>query len=252
METLFVGQNLISLSECPSVNTHANMLLKQQKVPEGTVIFTPNQTSGRGQRGTNWYSEPGKNITMSAVLYPVFLNTDEAFLLSMTASMAVYDLLSCFLPLQSDIRIKWPNDLLVSGRKICGILIENVLREGKIVSSVLGVGINVNQTEFFVQHGNATSIKKESDMDLDVMGLMDRFCGFLESRYLALRRGDKAKMIQDYNDALYLRGQEHTFKTGEGEEIKAIIQRVGTDGKLVLKDVVSGQCLQFGFKELIF
>src|ERR1700747_2779313 len=144
METLFTGRNIIELSECASVNTHATELLKAVKLPEGTVIYTKKQTAGRGQRGNTWVSEDGKNLTMCFVFHPNFLNAANSFLLSMTVSLALHDLLTELLTEKQEVKIKWPNDILIDGKKVAGILIENVLREEQLSSSVIGIGLNLN------------------------------------------------------------------------------------------------------------
>lgn len=126
METLFIGKNLLFLHEVESTNTYAMNLLRNVNAIEGTVVYTDNQTHGKGQRGANWGSEIAQNITASIIIKPHFLNIDNAFYLSKISALAVYDVLTELLPnSHNGIKIKWPNDILVNQQKISGILIEN-------------------------------------------------------------------------------------------------------------------------------
>src|ERR1700741_5411456 len=168
METLFIGQNLVQLDAVASTNTYAMQLLKDVKVIEGTVITAENQTEGKGQRGNTWKAEPSMNLTFSVVLFPDFLSSSDHFYLSKITALALYDSLSeLFDPSQHDIKIKWPNDILVNEEKIAGILIENVFRLGKLQQSVVGVGLNVNQEDFSALKNRATSVKNCVKQDQD-------------------------------------------------------------------------------------
>ena len=124
MKTLFIGQNTIYLKSVDSTNSYASELLRQNNVPEGTLIYTFEQTKGRGQRGNSWESEPNKNIALSLVLHPSFLSADKQYLLSKITSLAVADLLAEMLESsakENKVKIKWPNDIYISEKKIGGI-----------------------------------------------------------------------------------------------------------------------------------
>src|SRR5688572_19822458 len=118
------------MPECHSTNTLAMELCQQTNAPEGTLVITSKQTSGRGQRGNTWESIPHMNLTFSLVLRPTFLSVREQFYLNIFTSLSIRDFLaeSCHIP----IHIKWPNDILANDFKICGILIENQLSGDKI------------------------------------------------------------------------------------------------------------------------
>jgi BirA family transcriptional regulator, biotin operon repressor / biotin---[acetyl-CoA-carboxylase] ligase len=129
METLFVGKNTIFLPEIPSTNSYATHLLKNVNLAEGTVVHTANQTQGRGQWDKRWSSEPSSNLTVSVVLKPTFLELKKQFLLYQIAALACYDTIAGLLNnSQYDIKIKWPNDILINRKKTAGILIENKTR----------------------------------------------------------------------------------------------------------------------------
>lgn len=149
METLFIGKNLLFLHEVESTNTYAMNLLRNVNSIEGTVVYTDNQTKGKGQRGALWASKIAQNITASIILKPYFLSIGNTFYLSKISALAVYDVLADILPSgQYDIKIKWPNDILVNQNKISGILIENNFTSTNIQHSVIGIGLNVNQDNF--------------------------------------------------------------------------------------------------------
>lgn len=136
-------------------STNSEALRRIGELPSGTVLAAREQTAGRGQRGNTWFSEPGKNLTFSVVLkFPAgFLAAGDAFLLNCLCSVSVADFLSGFGVPAS---VKWPNDIFVGGRKICGMLLENGLIGSFVAHSVMGIGMNVFQTEFPLV--NATSL----------------------------------------------------------------------------------------------
>ncbi len=251
MNTLFTGQNIIKLPEHPSVNTYAIELLKGVKVHEGTVIITDKQTAGRGQRGNVWYSEEKKNITMSVVYHPGFLSALNSFLLSMMASLALHDLLTEILTDAHEVRIKWPNDIYVDGKKIAGILIENIYREEQIVSTVIGIGLNVNQENFGEMSDKINSLKLATGKEFELKSILEGICGMLESRYLQLRGINRDVIKEAYMERLYLRGERHIFSTPKGDKFEGRIKDVQEDGKLVLQ-LENGVEKKFEFKEIVF
>ena len=135
-------------------STNSEALRRLPSLPSGMVLAAVEQTAGRGQRGNTWFSEPGKNLTFSVVLKSLDLPAAEAFRLNCLCSVAVSDFLASY---GVSSLIKWPNDIYAGGRKICGMLLENGLVDGLVAYSVMGIGINVNQTEF-PQLANATSM----------------------------------------------------------------------------------------------
>ena len=149
METLFIGKSLLFLHEVESTNTYAMNLLRNVNPMEGTVVYTDNQTKGKGQRGAVWTSKIGQNLTLSVILKPQFLGQNNTFYLSKISALAVYDVLTdILLTSQYDIKIKWPNDILIKHRKVAGILIENSFATNTLQYSIIGVGLNVNQQDF--------------------------------------------------------------------------------------------------------
>ena len=152
----FIGNNFIELDSTESTNQFAIEFLSKNRPIEGTVISAISQRNGKGQYGSNWESESGKNINLSVILYPTFLPLDKPFYLSMCVSLGARDLLAKYI--DDQLLIKWPNDLLINGAKICGILIQNTITGKQISSTVLGIGVNINQRSFLKYTVPATSL----------------------------------------------------------------------------------------------
>lgn len=198
METLFIGKNLIFLPEIDSTNSYAINLLKNVKLPEGTVVHTANQLKGKGQRGSHWNSEAGMNVTASIILKPGFLDLKNQFYLYQIAALACYDAMAEILDSsQFDIKIKWPNDILVNSRKIAGILIETNIQNNRLNWCVAGFGINVNQTDFGDLQ-TATSIKQLTTKEFLPTEVLKSLCRYFEKYYLALLNNKFEEINQNY------------------------------------------------------
>lgn len=234
MQGDLIGSNTIFLTEVDSTNSYASALLKNVKPPEGTVVAAHYQRAGRGQRENGWQALSGMNITLSVILYPSFLELREQHFLYKIAALACYDTIAGFIDSgQYDIKIKWPNDILVNRRKICGILIENQLFEQSIQSAVLGIGLNVNQTEFSGL-STASSLKLIRNQDMDLQILRSKLCRHLNQWYLKLRQKDW-NVIQDrYLQALFGLNQWMDFEE-QGRFVQYRIKGLGQEGLLMLE-----------------
>ncbi|MEM1319079.1 MAG: biotin--[acetyl-CoA-carboxylase] ligase [Bacteroidota bacterium] len=245
--TVFVGKVLMHFPFLGSTNSYAIELASKSNPSEGTVISTYNQQQGRGQIGSRWHGQPDKNITLSVILHPRFLPIRKQFLLSQAVSLAVYDFISA--PLDRTVKIKWPNDVYVEDRKIAGILIQNTLLSNQLHTSVVGLGINVNQLDFPADLPKATSLALESDQRQYVLDdMVVRLCQSLERRYLQLRRGEEKALQQDYLHRLYQFMQEGLYARADGEVFSGRITGVSDSGKLLV-DHKQGQ-EAFDIKEL--
>lgn len=250
MDTLFTGRHIVELDTLPSTNTHAMQLIRAQKAVEGTLVWAHFQTSGRGQAGNIWQSEKGANLTFSLVLHPSFLQAGQQFYLSKITSLAVVATLTELLPSsQYDIRIKWPNDILVNGKKIAGILIENLLRGNFLQSSVAGLGLNVNQDDFGELTARATSLVRLTGQKSDLRIILGNFCRYFEALYLALKRGRFEQLTRQYIANLYLFNETARFRAGD-TILEGKIDGVTDSGRLILR--TSGESLEFNFKEIAF
>jgi len=240
METLFIGKNTHFLTEVESTNTYAMDLLRNVNVLDGTVIYAENQTKGKGQRGAEWIVESGKNLTISVVLKPNFINSNDSFYLSKIAALATYDVLADLIEnSHNDIKIKWPNDMLIGSGKIAGILIENTYLKAQIQYAVIGFGININQEIFDEYSTKATSLKliNKSLKDYDKKMVLAKLCSYLEKWYFKL----KDSKFEEINTAFLrnLYGIEENKKFHNNlthENFEATIIGVTTDGKLHLKN----------------
>ncbi len=226
--TLFIGKNIVFVPECHSTNNLASELCQKTSVAEGTVVITHHQTSGRGQRGTQWISDPGKNLICSIILKPL-LAPAEQFALTMVISLAVHDLLTSFIP--KGIAIKWPNDLLVENKKICGILIENALAGNRFQHCIVGIGLNINQHTFSIS--TATSLAIETNNEYNLEEIFHSLLNHVEARYLQLKAGKQQMLKTDYTHQLYKRGERHGFVSLEGEW-EGVIETVDERGRLVV------------------
>lgn len=242
-DTLFVGKNLIVLPTCDSTNTVAAEWSTKQGVPEGTVVITHRQEAGRGQRGNSWESQPGMNLTFSIILHPKTPSADF-FDLNLAVSLAVYDALNPFAP--GRVAVKWPNDIMFSNRKICGILIENTISSGLITRSVAGIGVNVNQESFTVS--TATSLRAETGNTYDLNELLASILRSVETRYMQAKTAP-SQLRSRYLDCLYRRHVQHKFQSGN-EVFHGMIDGVDSSGRLQIN--TSTGMRTFATKEIAY
>lgn len=230
---LFVGQNLITLKEVASTNTFLkDALSKSTPLLEGTVIMAEKQFAGRGQTNNIWLSEERKNLTFSILLNPSFLPVERQFELNKAISVALNDVLKVYAG--DTAQIKWPNDSYIGNKKVAGILIENIVNGSQIRHAIVGIGLNVNQTNFPASLNNVTSLKQGLHKDYDLNVLLGEICSAVEARYLQLRAGHYEKITRDYIDRLYLFNEWSLFKTERGI-LKGKIIGVSSFGQLEIE-----------------
>jgi len=244
-DTLFVGKSIIFMPKCHSTNDEASKLLTNGTVEEGTIIYTNHQQKGRGQRGTEWASSPEMNLTFSVILFTGFLPVDRQFYLTMAVSLALIDSLIPLLP--EGLKIKWPNDIYHNFAKLGGILIENVVQHNALKSSVIGIGLNVNQTSFNTLP-NATSMATVSRRFFVLEDVFRAILQNLEYRYLMLKRLQMERLQADYHENLLGWRQSLPFKSDQN--FTGIVHGVSVDGKLMVDS--GGSLKSFGLKEIEF
>lgn len=252
MKTLFVGQNCIHLKSIDSTNSYAGQLMGDIKPVEGTLIYTFDQQNGRGQRGNTWETEPNKNVASSFILYPSFLQASRQFLLNKIVSLAVADLMAELIQPSdktSEIRIKWPNDIYVGTKKIAGILIENTLRENTIQSSIIGIGLNINQIKFNVDL-NATSLALITNKEFDLMEALEKLSEFIEARYLQLKANKLESIDAAYLQHLYQLNEWHNY-TSNNQLFEGKIIGISAIGKLQVQ-LKTTEIKEFDLKEIKF
>jgi len=241
------GKNIIILNDIDSTNNYANRLIVSKQAVEGTVVLAYNQKEGRGQHGSSWESEPGKNILMSIVLFPEFLAVENQFLISKIVSLALADFLKNEIDIDN-VSIKWPNDLYVGDKKIAGILIENSVQGRTIYSSVLGIGLNVNQEQFFSNAPNPVSLKKITGKNYDIEILAAKITDLIFEYYHKLKQGETDLINSRYFDKLFRKNIRCKFRK-KGLEFEAIITGIGEFGQLQLKNK-DGIVSEYMFKEV--
>ena len=243
--TLFVGKNLVYVPVCHSTNTLAAELSIKTPLSEGTLIITDNQQAGRGQRGNGWEAEPGKNLTFSIVLKPTFLAISDQFLLNQCISLAITDSIQGLLV--QEVKIKWPNDIIVSNKKVGGILIENNLSNLKIEQSIIGIGLNINQQKFQAELASSLSVIGKTEFSLS--GILEMLLENVEARYLQLKRSEFSSIKSDYLSKLFQINQANRYLT-DGKEFEGVITGVDERGRLKIQ---SGNAHQvFDVKQVSF
>ena len=206
-----------------------------RKFYEGKNDFDPvcvraiEQTSGRGQRGANWKSKPGQNLTFS-ILYPQRqLNISKHFSLSASISLAVLNGLNKLnIP---ELKVKWPNDIMSSKKKVGGILIENIVKTEGIVASVLGIGLNVNQQEFD-DLPTATSLSLVSDKKYDIDEVLHVLVYETEKSIQSLADISAEHLLKNYMEEMFRINEVSVFRSPEDEKFNGIIRGVTPEGKL--------------------
>jgi BirA family biotin operon repressor/biotin-[acetyl-CoA-carboxylase] ligase len=242
---MIIGSVVKQYEKVSSTNALASVMLRDEKPAEGTVITAAFQEDGRGQKGNNWESDPGKNLLMSIILYPVMIRPGDQFIISQMVSLAVYDLVRAE---TSDVRIKWPNDIYVGDDKIAGILIENSILGNTISSSVAGIGLNVNQTHFRSNAANPVSLAQITGRKHDLTLITGNLIRLLDMRYAMIRRGAADELSDAYHSALYRCGEWHRYADSEGE-FPGMIVSVGADGLLMVRKE-NGAVRGYAFKEI--
>lgn len=246
--TLFIGQPLVRLSECHSTNAWLSQEVAQKaatgKLPEGFAVVANHQTQGKGQRGNSWEAAADQNITLSVLVRPTWLAVHKQFGLSMAAALAVHEVLSGF---ASDFQIKWPNDIFwQKSKKISGILIENTVQSGRLAHSIVGIGINVNQSQF--AESKAVSLGQIVGNLINKETVLARLLSCFEARYLQLKSNYEilkndylSKLLHFRQEAVYVRQSDGLIFSGQ-------ITDVSNEG-IILIETATGP-MYFGFKEV--
>ena len=226
----FSADQLHYLPSCHSTNEIAQEYLKQG-AKEGTIIITDDQFAGKGQKGNEWHSEPGQNLTFSIILKPHQLAPKQQFLITVAVSLAIKDALENHLP--GEVIIKWPNDIYFQRKKIAGLLIENTLRGTKFESCIIGIGLNVNQQEF--KNGmQATSMAVLSNNSFDRNEVFNQILSAVDKYYSIVIKGNVDSLLPQYHTALLGYGVNKWFKTAD-TEFEGVIEGTDDFGRLIIR-----------------
>ena len=234
---------------------------RDEKYREGDVVWADFQTAGRGQRGHEWHSRKGENLTFSLVLEPTFMSIAEQFSVSEVVALSLVDMLADY---GIEARVKWTNDIYVGDRKLVGILIEHSLAPTTLRRTIVGVGINVNQREFDLSIPNPVSMAQLLDRQLDAEEILQCFLKHLQENYELLRKIKNSQLStlnsqlnsddalhQRYNSLLYRLNEYHTYALPSGERFRAKIVGTAPNGALCLENE-QGKIKEYLFKEVEF
>lgn len=232
------------IAETTSTNDEA----RRPAYRHGDVVWAERQTAGRGQRGHTWTSPEGENLTFSLVLEPRFLPVAEQFLLSEAAALALTDTFDAF---GIDTRIKWTNDIYAGDRKLVGMLIEHRYGGSRLERTIVGIGINVNQTQFDPALPNPVSMAQCAGRTFDREAVLAQFVDRCKARYAQLERGERAALQEAYRTRMYRLGETHPFRLPDGTPLRAAIQGVKPSGELILLHD-DGSRHEYLFREIEF
>ena len=244
-------ENVMRIKWLQEVDSTNNELLRHVGDYDNlSVIAAVNQTAGRGQRGNRWVSAPGDNLTFSFLLKPSGLPAREVMAVTCFATLAVRDALRAEgVPAV----VKWPNDIYVGNRKICGMLVENGLDGADIAWSVVGIGINLNQTEFPGEVLNATSLRRLTGRTYEPAPFLEKLCHGLEALLpeLASREG-RDGLRAAYEKDLFRKDSPAAYRDlATGEEFTGILRGITPEG-LLRVEKAEGPEKTFGFKEISY
>jgi BirA family biotin operon repressor/biotin-[acetyl-CoA-carboxylase] ligase len=226
-DTRFIGQKVIYFPQLPSTMDVAR-LEARQGAAEGTVIIAGEQTSGRGRVRRPWLSPPG-NIALSVILYP---DVSHLPYLIMIASLAIVRGIKAVTGLEAD--IKWPNDILIDGKKVCGILTENEISGKKTPRAIIGIGINISIGDLDVKGSSipVTSLEKEFKQTVIKTDLVNNLLVEMERLYLELP--DSESIYREWRRKLVTLGKKVMVTSGD-ETLEGLAESVDPTGALILK-----------------
>lgn len=229
---------IIHIPETDSTNRY----LRELKAEGDVLVQTDYQTAGRGCGTNRWESERGQNLLFSLLIHPKQVPASKQFLISMVTANSISKVVSKYV---ENVSVKWPNDIYVGDRKICGILIQNTLQGGTIKDSVIGVGLNVNQLCFVSDAPNPVSLANLTGRTFDREQLLHELLEAFEAEW-ADPEGVRARYLAQ----LYRRKGFFRYRDAYGEFVAELVT-VEDDGHLVLR-CVDGYTHRYAFKEVQF
>tara|TARA_B110000977_G_scaffold51772_1_gene70409 strand:+ start:54748 stop:55494 length:747 start_codon:yes stop_codon:yes gene_type:complete len=230
MNTLIIGHKIIRLDNVNSTNSFLSENLNDSSFFEGVVVVANAQTQGRGQGENLWHSNSGDNLLFSVLLQPK-CDLIYQFYLNQFIAVSICQTLKQF---GLDCQIKWPNDILVNKKKIAGILIENKIQGRMLHSSIVGVGLNVNQSDFPDQLINPTSMKLLLKDSIDINQVLETLIVQLEKHYFQFKRNELNVINENYQSLLFKRNEKAYFII-KGKRVETIIREVNKQGEIVLE-----------------
>ena len=221
--------NIIKLDAIDSTNNYLKKIILNEGINDYTVVTAKFQTQGKGQLGTEWESEYSKNLICSVYKKNINIKVQDQFVISALVSLALIKTLRKVN--LSNMHIKWPNDIMSDNKKICGILIENIVKENYIKDTVIGIGLNVNQT-IFNNLPNAASIKNLIGTTCSIDEILKDLVKNIKYYFNELDKSSINSIFKKYEDALFRINKPSTFKNSKGEVFSGYIKGVSRSGKL--------------------
>lgn len=231
--------NIDKLHATESTNDYLKLRFRESKLSQLHTVITDHQTAGKGQMGAVWAAERGKNLTFSTLLY-----NDQGltpFEINKLISVSLVQFLST--RLQIPVCVKWPNDILSVDKKIAGILIENFYKGSILSHSIIGIGLNVNQTTFDGLP-KASSLSKITGKFYDLNELLIAFLEYLQQQII-----DSKNVIDAYESCMYAYQEQKTFII-HGEQQEGLVLGVDDEGCLILQ--INGVSRTFDLKEVVW
>lgn len=246
--TNFIGRTLYRYQEIPSTNLIAKQMIANSEPVHGSVIMADFQTNGRGQMNNVWESAAGQNLLTSILLMPQDCKIEQQFLYNLMASISIAKTIEYFGC--ENVKIKWPNDILVKRNKICGVLIENFVRQLNISHFIIGIGLNVNQIHFSPNLKNVTSLKLETGLDFSILDIASVLFQNIEEQVYRFQRKEFGEIRRQYFLRLYQYQEEHFYCLPNGKQFIGEIVGVNEIGQLQVR--IGNQLKSFSNKEIIF
>lgn len=240
---------IIKLSAIDSTNSFLKKMTLENSVSNFTVVITESQEKGRGQMNAKWVSEAGKNLTFSVFFEVKNVLVSNHKYLNFAVSLSVFNVLKKYnLP---NLFIKWPNDIMAANKKVCGILIENSLKGIHINTSIVGIGLNVNQIDFPVDLPQASSLKILTGDNFNLDNLLHEIIDALKVNVDLLNNQSYDVLEDAYLKVLYKKNVPSMFKTAQNVLFLGKIIGVGNTGKLQI--ALEDETIQeFDIKEVSF
>jgi BirA family biotin operon repressor/biotin-[acetyl-CoA-carboxylase] ligase len=260
--TLFTGKFFLHLPSVDSTNNYAKELIAKSSPIDGTVILADEQYAGRGQMGNTWHSEAKKNLTFSIIFHTSFLQATEQFWLNIAISLGICTVVNKYISVNSESNlaeqsftatIKWPNDIFVGNKKIAGILIENTIQGIFLKNSIIGIGINVNQTDFeemnkiiSMQLTTGNELQRD-DFFKDILLHIEQYFMLLKSKKLERLKSEYLMNLYNYQKTAFYKKGDLLF---EGKIID--VEQSGLLVMELFENNAMRKIEKFMFKEIEF
>ena len=240
------AENMLILNNVDSTNNYAMGMIQKGIAKDGNAVFAMEQTSGKGTRGRQWSSNKGDNIILSISQQMQWMPISQQFHLSVAVALGCFDLFSKYAP--GIVSVKWPNDIFINDTKAGGVLIENTVKGTLWQWAVIGIGLNVNQTDFESTILNATSLSIATKKKYDILQLAQELYLSVTKRINDLRLGHFFAMLETYNEYLFAKDRMVLLKR-QNKIFETKIRKVSETGQLITHDEIERK---FNFDEVEF